>query len=69
MKSTPDDNIYTTPNGMKVRIVPSKQRPIDPKDPQWLQEIKTRPIFTVARVSDGRLLYGYKMEDLIRKIK
>ena len=65
-KSTPDATIYKTKDGLRVCIVKPKEYPIDPRDPTWLQEIKSKPLetLTVAEVSNGKRWYGYKQEDL-----
>lgn len=67
MKSIPDDTIYRTPNGTRVRIVKPKEFPARKDDPAWLKEIKNAPrtTITVAEVSNGKRWYGYKREDLV----
>ena len=67
MKNTPDDTIYRTPGGTRVRIVKRKEFPPDPSDPVWLKEIKSKPpeTITVAEVKNGKRWYCYKLEDLI----
>ena len=67
MKNVPNDTIYRTPRGTRVRIVKHREFPPNPKDPDWLKEIKARPdeTITVAEVKNGKRWHGYKMEDLI----
>jgi hypothetical protein len=67
MKNIPDDTIYRTPCGTRVRIVKSKEFPPNPLDPDWLKEIKARPpeTITVAEVKNGKRWHGYKREDLM----
>ena len=67
MKNTPDDTIYRTRNGYRVRIVKDKEHPIRAEDPKWLKELKAKPseTLTVAEVSNGKRWYGYTRENLM----
>lgn len=67
MKNIPDDTIYRTPKGTRVRIVKSREFPPDPRDPSWLKEIKARPSETivVAEIKNGKRWYGYTHENLM----
>ena len=67
MKNIPDDTIYRTPKGTRVRIVKPKEHPIRPSDPDWLKKIKNTPDthLTVAEVANGKRWYGYEMKDLV----
>jgi len=67
MKNIPDDTIYRTKQGTRVRIVKPKERPPNPSDPAWLKEIKAKPseTLTVAEVKNGKRWYGYMIADLM----
>ena len=66
VKSVPDDTIYLTTNGTRVRIVRVKQFPIRADDPLWRQEItrNANERMEVVRVSDGHALWGCEIESL-----
>ena len=68
-KTVPDDTIYLTPGGYRVRIVKEREFPPNPADPSWLKEIKAKPsdTITVAEVSNGKRWYCYKMADLTKQ--
>ncbi len=57
-KSVPDDTIYLTRNGTRVRIVKEKEYPAHRR------EIKSEPMFVVSEVANGKRWYGYKFENL-----
>lgn len=67
MKNIPDDTIFRTKKGTRVRIVKPKEFPVHPDDPAWLKEIKARPreTLTVAEVKNGKRWHGYTLNDLI----
>ena len=67
MKNVPDDTIYRTKDGRRVRVVKAKEFPPNAVDPVWLKEIKEKPPenLTVAEVKNGHRWYGYKMENLM----
>lgn len=61
----PDDTIYKTPDGQRVRIVAPKQVNRGQVSPMVYDMLQARPLFVVARVRDGKRLYGYKRADLV----
>ena len=65
-KESPDNRIYLTKSGERVRITTSKRFPVHPNDPEWRQqmqrEMNERP--AVVRISDGHELWGCKIEYL-----
>jgi hypothetical protein len=66
MKTSPDNTIYRTRAGIRVRITKVKQFPINPRHPEWLQEIhrKGNEATQVVRVSDGHALWGITNDEL-----
>jgi len=66
MKAAPDDTIYLTPDGVRVRITKAKQFPIRADDTPWMQELrrKLNEETQVVRVSDGHALWGCEIESL-----
>lgn len=65
-KTTPDDTVYLTPDGTRVKITKSKQFPSHPDDPQWRKDLNAiaNERGAVVRISDGHELWGCKIEDL-----
>ena len=65
-KAAPDDTIYLTSNGTRVRIAKRKQYPIRPNDAEWVKEIlrKLNEEVEVIRISDGHSLWGLTKDDL-----
>ena len=67
MKSIPDDTIYRTPKGTRVRIVKDKEvnrGQVSPSAYDSVQESIAKR-FVVAEVSNGKRWYGYTREDLV----
>ncbi len=60
IKSIPDDTVYRTASGLRVRIVKAKEHP---GQPDWLKALPDP--FTVAEISDGKRWYGYERKDLL----
>lgn len=67
MKNIPDDTIYRTPKGTRVRIVKDKEfnrGQVSPCIYDVLVE-SAKKQFVVAEVKNGKRWYGYKREDLM----
>lgn len=67
MKNIPDDTIYRTPKGTRVRIVKDKEFNRDQVSPMMYDILVefAKKEFVVAEVKNGKRWYGYKREDLI----
>lgn len=68
VKSAPDNTVYLTPDGTRVRVTKGKQFPVCPLDPPWRQEMQRKSneeSVSVVRISDGHALWGYTKADLV----
>ncbi len=63
-KDVPDDTIYVTKKGTRVRIVKDEEINVIQVNPTVHRLIQDKPMFVVAKVSNGKRWYGYKREDL-----
>ncbi len=66
VKTAPDDTVYLTSDGTRVKITKAKQFPSRPDDRDWEKEIRERSNQreAIVRISDGHELWGCKREDL-----
>ena len=65
-KEAPDNRIYLTKSGIRVRIARGKQFPVHPGDAEWRQQQQreANERIAVIRISDGHELWGYTLADL-----